>query len=313
MTNCKKACDTLPILLQPSVKALREIFDAYKKPDKSDLVPVAWRWPSQIHFWVRLSPESRSYVSWLRGPKSAKIKTGVWKNRGFPIINRVLRSKTGVFREKFCEKLKNIKSLLYTENSENPCFSENSIWTALCGWNQPFLCTPYFLQCDIGCITCKRAQCAKILCAQSAKSCMVWSRLMWVCLKFQLPKKSLSHKKWVRWVSSSHQSLYIECCSNVFETCLTWNQFVRQVSPFVIQFIVWAIAVEVHIFFWWGGDQLPIPTRYKLSAKVGVYIPVTLKFWPWGTSTPSPPTPTYGVEWFFAQKSTPCSLHRVKV
>jgi len=38
--------------------------------------------------------------------------------------------------------------------------------------------------------------------------------------------------------------------------------------------------------FFLGGEQLPIPTRYKLSAKS----PVTLKFWH-GEGTRHPPRP----------------------
>jgi len=52
------------------------------------------------------------------------------------------------------------------------------------------------------------------------------------------------------------------------------------------------MALESHVylgFFW--GDQLPIPTRYKISAKSRGLYTCNVKVLAWGGQ--SPPTPTY--------------------
>jgi len=55
--------------------------------------------------------------------------------------------------------------------------------------------------------------------------------------------------------------------------------------------------VGVSNFFFGGGDQLPIPKRYKISVWGGPAPPPnTLNFWPGGTS---PPTPTCGTDLIF--------------
>jgi len=45
--------------------------------------------------------------------------------------------------------------------------------------------------------------------------------------------------------------------------------------------------------FFWGGDQLPIHTRYKISAKNRGLYTCNVKVLAWGR--PVPPTPRYGL------------------
>jgi len=57
------------------------------------------------------------------------------------------------------------------------------------------------------------------------------------------------------------------------------------------------LTTRVHGVFGGGGTTCLYLHAIRSRPKVGVYIPVTLKFWPGGgTSPPSPPTPTYGFD-----------------
>jgi len=64
-----------------------------------------------------------------------------------------------------------------------------------------------------------------------------------------------------------------------------------------------------------GGDQLPIPTRYKILAKSrGIYT-CTVKVLAWGG--PVPPTPTYGHflvfwNWKIAKKTIWAKIKRIR-
>jgi len=60
--------------------------------------------------------------------------------------------------------------------------------------------------------------------------------------------------------------------------------------------------VGVSNFFFGGGDQLPIPTRNKMSVW-GDQPPHTLNFWPGGTSPP--PSPPHAHVWVWLLLSVP--------